>query len=70
MSGGPAQAELEALAADLELPLWRIGYVAEGGEGADKAQKAGQVSLYDGDRAPLPPEFMDQFKGYDHFRAT
>ena len=51
---------LAALAADLELPLWRIGYAAEG---------AG-VSLYDGDGAPLPPEFMDQFKGYDHFRAT
>lgn len=51
---------LAALAADLELPLWRIGYAAEG---------AG-VSLYDGAGAPLPPEFMDQFKGYDHFRAT
>ncbi|HET7776120.1 MAG TPA: thiamine-phosphate kinase [Azospira sp.] len=51
---------LAALAADLELPLWRIGSVAEGSG----------VSLYDGDGAPLPPAFMDQFKGYDHFRAT
>lgn len=51
---------LAALAAELELPLWRIGQVAAGTG----------VGLQDGDGVPLPSDFLDQFKGYDHFRAT
>ncbi|HJW02417.1 MAG TPA: thiamine-phosphate kinase [Azospira sp.] len=48
--------QIAALAADLELPLWRIGQVAEG---------AG-VTVYDADGQAVA---MD-FKGYDHFRQA
>ena len=46
---------LAALAAELELPLWRIGRLLHG--------EAGQLSLLDENGQPLPTPG----KGYDHF---
>lgn len=54
-----ARQQVVMLAAELDLPLWRIGYTVAAGE----AQPAGDILLTDADGKPLPlPK-----KGYDHF---
>ncbi|MDX9707861.1 MAG: thiamine-phosphate kinase, partial [Azospira sp.] len=54
-----ARQQLAALAAELDLPLWRIGHTAA----ADGDRPAGETRLFDADGQPLPFDA----KGFDHF---
>jgi hypothetical protein len=51
------------LAAELDLPLWRIGYTVPAAGENESGRAVADIRLMDADGQPLPI----QKKGFDHF---